>query len=249
MIDDKKRKQVYEVLIMPIKCEKHCGFDDNREVIICKKDDIVISTETYWPEYRDKDTGKPHRYPFTADCDMSDFACGFYEIIYAPLLNDKKIVDEVGNFVNKEFAGDTMTSVSQLRGLEKEYHCLANFWVLPMELGRKSENKLSKTSNYYDIKDFMDRFLLLLRYKFDDYKNTFPEYFKKIDDFKTFSDIHMLSESYLDENNMVLQYSDVVDKFTENYLSKKIKKRAEKISESNYASDLWDYFNKYKLFE
>lgn len=86
-------------------------------------------------------------------------------------------MDNNGNLVNKEFAGDTMTSVSKLPELKEKYHCLANFWLIPMELGRKSNSPLSKTSNTYQIQDFMDRFLLLVKFKFGDYHKNFGRYF------------------------------------------------------------------------
>ena len=150
MIDSIKRKQVYEVLLMPINCEKHGGFKSNRKVNISKQRNCIISTETYWPQYTDKITGKQFRYPFKPDFDMLDFACGFYKIIYKGLLNGNEIVDEDGNFVDKEFAGDTMTSVSKLPGLRDKYHCPANFWILPMVIGRTSNNDWTTKSGYAD---------------------------------------------------------------------------------------------------
>jgi len=47
MKDNIKCKQVYEVLLMPINCEKHCGFESNRKVNISKQRNHIISTETY----------------------------------------------------------------------------------------------------------------------------------------------------------------------------------------------------------
>ena len=81
------------------------------------------------------------------DPDMSDFAIGFYEIIYKDILNGKTILDEKGYLQNKElFAGDTMNSFRTikrrnpkeniLKKYEYQYHCLANFWLIPMEMGR-----------------------------------------------------------------------------------------------------------------
>ena len=247
MKDNIKCKQVYEVLLMPINCEKHCGFESNRKVNISKQRNHIISTETYWPQYPDKITGKKFRYPFKSDCDMSDFACGFYEIIYAPLLNGKKIVDEAGNFVDKEFAGDTMTSASKLPGLRDKYHCLANFWLLPMEIGRTSNNDWTKTSKKYDIQDFMDRFLSLLKANFDEYKCLYSSYFKNIDTFQSFVKIHHLDGTYVDEEYTVIQFSNNIDISTSNRLFELIKCRADNISKSEYVDELWDYFNKWEL--
>lgn len=249
MMDELKKKQVYDILLMPIQCSKHCGFNDKRKVEIKKQENIIETTQTYWQEYKDRNTGKTFRYDFIPDCDMSDFACGFYEIIYKDFLDGKKVVDNNGCLVDKEYAGDTMTSVSQLPRLKNRYHCLANFWILPMELGRKSKHELSKTSGYYNIKDFMDRFLLLLKYKSEDYKKSFPNYFAKVDRFERISDIHLLCESYLDKQCNILQYSDVINEQTEEYLWDCIKKRAETISNSRFGLELWKYFEKHNILE
>lgn len=145
--------------------------------------------------------------------------------------------------INKQFAGDTMTSVSELSDLCDRYHCLANFWIIPMELGRKSNHKLSKISKTYCLEDFMDRFLLLLKYKFDVFKKDFPDYFLQINTFNQMSDIHFLRESYLDSQYIIYNYSDVIDTNTEKYLWTCIQKRAEMISKSEFAQELWEYFN------
>lgn len=247
MKDNIKRKQVYEVLLMPINCEKHCGFENNRKVNISKQENCIISTETYWPQYKDKITGKPIRYPFRSDCDMSDFACGFYEIIYASLLNGNKIVNEVGNFVDKEFAGDTMTSASKLPGLIDKYHCLANFWILPMEIGRTSNNDWTKTSRKYDIQDFMDRFLSLLKANFDEYKCKYSSYFENINTFECFVKTHYLDGSYVEGKDNVIQFSNNIDSSTSDRVFELIKCRADNISKSEHADELWDYFNKWGL--
>ena len=110
----------------------------------------------------DGEIRSPQKYYCTADCDMSDFAVGFYEIIYRDnLLNENKnILAEYGRFKNKELAGDTINSFNSLANVildetnktrsnqdkgpdylieyEKRYHCLANFWVIPMRHGRRS---------------------------------------------------------------------------------------------------------------
>ena len=249
LMDELKIKQVNDILLMPINCTTHCGFKDKRNVEIKKQENTIETTQTYWQEYKDRNTGESFRYNFFPDCDMSDFACGFYEIIYKDFLDSKKIVDDNGCLVNKEYAGDTMTSVSKLPGLKDRYRCLANFWILPMELGRKSEDKFSKTSHYYDIEDYMDRFLLLLKYKLEEYKKRYPNYFSKINKFEKISDIHLLFNSYLDKRFNVLQYSHAINKNTEKYLWSCIEKRAETIANSRFGPDLWKYFANNNLLE
>lgn len=248
MIDDVKVQQVYEVLLKPINCEKHSGFGIDRKVNISNENSIIQSTETYWPQYKNRNTGELFRYPFSSDCDMSDFACGFYEIIYNDILQGESIVvNEVGNLVDKEFAGDTMTSVSKLPGLRDNYHCLANFWLLPMEIGRTSKNDWTKTSRKYDVQDFMDRFLSLLKSNFEKYKCLYQSYFKNIDTFENFAVIHYLSGSYVDKKYNIKEFSNNIDTSTSDALLELMKSRAENISKSKYADELWDYFNKWGL--
>lgn len=100
------------------------------------------------------------KYYSSADEDMSDFAIGFYNILYKESLNSNPILKNDGYLLNKEFAGDTMNSVNTIENItpgagktikerteegkwpeylqnyHDKYHCLANFWLLPMDVGR-----------------------------------------------------------------------------------------------------------------
>lgn len=246
MMNYKKTQDVYKILMTPIRSTRYSESKPN----IKKVGSVIETTQTYWPQYIDKDTAKPFRYEFRPDCDMSDFACGFYEIIYKDILIDQNIVDEDGNFTNKIFAGDTMNSVSKLPILKDSYHCLANFWLIPMHIGRTSKYtpiekmKWSKMSNDYDIQDFMDRFLLLLKHNFGTYKVMYKEYFKNIDAFKQFADIQFLKGSYTDEKYDIIEYSHILDKATKDTIYDFMKKRAKAISESKHVEELWEYFFK-----
>lgn len=241
-MDERMQNQVRDILLMPIEITNSSGFGDKKKVEIKREGKVIKTTQTYWPEYRNKETGELFRYNFKPDCDMSDFACGFYKIIYKSILSSNSIVDNNGCMVNKQFAGDTMISVGQLSDLRDKYHCLANFWVIPMELGRQSNHKLSKTSKTYYILDYMERFLLLLRYKFDVFKNEFPDYFQQINAFNRMADIHFLRESYLDSRYNIKNYSDVIDNDSAKDLWTYIQNRAEMISKSEFGQDLWEYF-------
>ena len=256
MVDNTKRKQVYEVLLMPIKCEKHCGFGNDRKVNISKEGSCIKTTETYWRPYKDITTGKLFRYPFNPFFVMSDFACGYYEIIYKDILQDvEKLVDDDGDLVNREFAGDTMTSVSKLPQLRDRYHCLANFWIVPEFIGRTSKytpdkyQEWSKVSNVYNIQDFMDRFLSLVNENLEVYKSLYPSYFKNIDTFKLFVEIHHLNGVYVDEEYNSIKFSNNIDASTSDILFEVMKSRAKKISESEYVDKLWDYFNEYGIVQ
>ena len=251
-----KRKKIYDILLSPICCTKHSGFDENKKVTIKIENEIIETTQSYYPQYTDKRTGKPFRYDFKPDCDMSDFACGFYEILYKDILANGKIVESDGNFVNRQFAGDVMNSVSKLTQLEDKYHCLANFWLAPMHIGRTSnttpsENKKwSKVSDIYNIADFMDRFLLLLKYNFDEiYRKQYTKYFGECMNFEVFCKTHILVGSYVDQAYDVKEFSHKIDVNTSETVYELIKQRAKEISESRYACELWDYFKKYKLVE
>ena len=94
------------------------------------------------------------------DEDMSDYAVGFYEILYKNLLGNQPMLNDKGNIINWKFAGDTMnrfettanktpgagkmkakrTPESEwsdfLRIYKRSYHSFANFWILPVETGR-----------------------------------------------------------------------------------------------------------------
>lgn len=252
MMNDKQRAQVYNILLTPIEffSEKYKESNEYPDYIIEETNifidkNVIKSTQSYYPYYPDL---SKKRYPFSPDCDMSDFACGFYEILYKDILNDNKLVDDNGNFVDKNFAGDTMNSVSKLPILKDSYHCLANFWLIPMHIGRTSKStpiekmKWSKMSNYYDIQDFMDRFLLLLKHNFGTYKDMYKQYFKNIKAFEQFADIHFLKGSHTDEKYDIREYSHILDKTTTDTIYDFMKKRAKAISESKHAEELWEYF-------
>lgn len=246
MMNDKKREKVYEILMMPIRCTRY----SNRKPIITMVNSVIETTQTYWPQYVDKDMGKPFRYKFNPDCDMSDFAIGFYQILYKDILGKNLVLSENDGFFNKEFSGDTMTTTSVLKGLKDKYHCLANFWLLPMHIGRTSRStpselrKWSKTSDVYPIQDYMDRFLILLKQNYSTYKKLYKDYFKEIKSFEMFVKIHMLQDSYVDMIYEINQFSIWDENKTkiEKIVFEIIKKRAKSIAKSDYAEELWEYF-------
>lgn len=141
-----KTQKVYEILLTPIICDK-----DFQKIEI--QNGIIKSPQLYYG---------------MADADMSDLSIGFYKIIYKDLLSNSngEILDERGYPINKEFMGDTMHSFNSIASIilndkskkfrspiekwpqalveyHSRYHCLVNFWIIPMRHGRKSA-KLSK---------------------------------------------------------------------------------------------------------
>lgn len=253
---NKMQEQVFEILMIPIEFyseEYKEGVHYDKYYIekktIQRDRTVIKSTQPYYPLYQDKN-GNEVRYEFPADPDMTDFACGFYEIIYKDILEDGfKIIDDNGNFVDKNFAGDTMTSVRYLQGLKDRYHCLANFWLIPMELGRTSNSDLSKTHKDTDTEDFMDRFLVLVKEKFDKYKEVYGNYFNFIEDFSQFADINFLVGSYVDKDYNVVQYSYNLREESLDNLYEVMKQRAKAIAESKYCKKLYDYFTKCGLIK
>lgn len=138
----KERDSVMDLLLKPIQCSKKYSQ--------IKLVDGVIQT--------------PQRYYCDEDMDMSDFAVGFYEVLYGHLVQQFQIdglLDKKGRLHNPELAGDTMNSFNTLANIilgdenqhnrsdmhlwpeylltyYNRYHCLANFWLIPMRHGRRS---------------------------------------------------------------------------------------------------------------
>lgn len=138
---------------------------------------------------------------------MSDFAVGFYNIVYEDILSGKCLLD--GKYLTDCcFAGDTMNSFNAIANLVpeaggtkaarteeskwpeflkkfyKQYHCLANFWVLPMCIGRSS----AKLNRY----DSTDMFLNLLKSDYEVLKRH-VNYWEKLGDYDEFCERHFLN--------------------------------------------------------
>ena len=221
-----KQKAVYDILLTQIVSDK--ALDS-----ITIKDGRIVS---------------PQKYIGGEDADMSDIAVEFYKIIYG----FNEILTVEGRFVDSNFAGDTMHSFNSVAnitdgaGSKKAertdiscwpkylqdyynfYHCLANFWVIPMSLGRTG-TKL----NRYD-----DPYLFINNINADilgDYSSHFYD----------FTNQHYLSSIVnTTEKNMYEKKlsEEIVHIFTEN-----IKKRALEIAQSNACEGLYDLFVNYGL--
>lgn len=240
-----KKDQIIEILLMPIYCDKK--YDR-----ISRVDNKIQTGQKYY--------SKP-------DEDMSNFAVGFYDIVYKNILNSKPILEDNGCLLNKEFAGDTMNSFNNianktpgvgksyktradkeywpeyLRNYHSKYHCLANFWLLPMDIGRTIIGELNKSAK---AKDYMDRFLKIVHseIKFDECDR---EYFRCFKSWSEFTDKHFLINSYLDQESKVDLHSNCNSEYFIEKVLDKNKQRAKCISESEYAEELWKYFNDCQL--
>ena len=261
----KKQEQVKEILLMPIVCNKSIKGTVRRENLIY--------------------TGQ--KYCNGTDEDMSYFAVGFYEIIYRNILknenNHRSILNKDKYFFDINFAGDTMNSFNTI---SKEYtknssdwpdylwkyfegyHCLANFWIVPMHVGRTSSHTpkelrvVSKSKN--GINDYMDKFLNDYKKNESKYKELYKDYFSEFQDFNDFATQHFLLESYyILEKEEIEEYSNSSNHTLEEIISSmksKIETRANCISKSESDLDfgdskkvlwkaLWKYFYTLKLIQ
>lgn len=245
-----KTEQVYELLLMPIYCNKK--FNE-----ITRRDNQILSGQKYYS---------------SADEDMSDFAIGFYEILYKEILDNSSILNQWGFLQSNEFAGDTMNSFNTIANItpgagrsrakrtsfdewpeylqeyHKKYHCLANFWILPMDIGRTISGGSNKAKK--PISDYMDRFLQMLHDEilFDICDR---DYFKRFNSWYDFRNKHFLDESYIVNESEIKMYSNSNIDNTMNFTREALKKmmyRAECIARSKYADELWRYFDKLQLF-
>lgn len=184
-----------DILLMPIVPREESGY-----VIM---DGIVYSGMTYGGCF---------------DADMSDVAIDFYSIIYG-VSREKIVLPEY-----RELKGDTMNSklryfkldVRTKQEWEHKGHCLANMWLLPMDLGRTPPKHLNEVEKLYckhstigKIHDYMDVFLEKVISNQLYYYEKYPNYFKcigvDIDDFeKDFVKVHFLDPAYYENREVRL---------------------------------------------
>lgn len=78
-------------------------------------------------------------------------------------------------------------------------------------------------------------------------KNCIQIILQNVTDFETFTDIHFLKGSYVDNEYGVNEYSSIINDSTAETVYKYIENRADVISNSTYCNDLWNYFVKWGL--
>ena len=236
-----KEKKVYKLLLTPIICDKSIS-----QIFI--QNGIIKS---------------PQLYIHKKDEDMSNFSIGFYEIVYKDKLNEigGGMLDDKGYLNDKEFAGDTMHSFNSLANIilgdkskndrspidnkwptelveyYSKYHCLANFWVIPMRHGRKS----AKLSKY----DSMDYYLEKVKDSFINYSDG---YFGKFTNWESFLDEHCINDCVIKKNPLDIYKNN--DKEGCKDELKRIcdmwEKRANELVKK-HGDELYDYFKKCKL--
>ena len=170
---DDKEQYVYKILLMPI------DVVTRKKMVPYIENNRIKTSEIYIP--------KNSRANSSLDEDMSDIAVMFYECVYSlALLEDRRPITQ-------SFLGDTM--ISSYKEEIENYHCLANFWILPELIGRSIRSTFSR-GRYRGLNDKMDLFLENLEVRWDEYNREFEEYFEK---FKKdeFYDKHFLNGSYV----------------------------------------------------
>lgn len=234
-MDEVMQEQVYKLLLKPISCSK-------KYQTIASVNDIIQSGQRYY---------------CSADEDMSDFAIGFYEILYRDILDGKALLNKQNKLSNTAFAGDTMNSFNAIANMTpsagsskakrtpenawpkylssyyRGYHCLANFWIISSDIGRKG-----KKLNSFDS---MDLFMCSLK----ESESLLPlgsDYANAVGDFEHFCKIHFVA--YCSEKMLIKQkYKGKDSEYIVNLAMENIRERSKRISISPYSADLWAYFH------
>lgn len=196
---DIREQKIADILLMPIEVLTRSKMD--RMIHFADQNGKIETGMRYIPSGSNSSS---------LDCDVSDIAMDFYNVIY------KKSILEKGkrNIVSNEFVGDTMNSIHK----DINYHCLANFWILPLDMGRRI-GKNSKAR----MGDRMEFLLLDLKNDYEYYRRLHPDYFDYFVDYDKFCEKHFLEEAYFDDGEFV---STLKKKKVERI----IKKRAEAIA-------------------
>ena len=136
-----------------------------------------------------------------SDPDMSDAAVEFYQIVYGRRIEKNGVLADD----EKNFCGDTMMSSKSLKRLysleniEDKTHCLANFWILPMDVGHSSpwtgRRGLMYLSKSAKCCDDMCSFLDFYIKNIESYNKEYSNYVKVFGkDEPTFRGKHMLND-------------------------------------------------------
>lgn len=179
-----------------------------------------------------------------SDQDMSDIAIKFYKVLYG---EDMEISNEMGSL----FAGDTMNSYNTvIKGASDKikkfwnnhYHCLANFWVLPTQVGR-SCRKCNKAAggDYMDI--FLGKYLHDENF-YGQFQENYEEYTRRFPR-ESFAELHMIEGIYTEKQIVKDLPHDQGADTVINEMWSRIEKRAELIAKNkkNELKMLFDSFS------
>ncbi len=199
-----RKEQVKKILLTPIVTDKYING-------IFIKNNVIYSGQKYYS---------------SDDCDMSDFAVGFYKIIYKNNLLKKELLNDKNKLNDLSIAGDTMNTYIKIAKLDKKnlltdylkeyyfkYRSLANFWLIPYLFGRKG-----KKLNGYDS---ISMFLELLECDYNEILKSHETYTNEIPDYNEFLNAHFLnnfsSDNYLrlfkskNRKELVLNINENID--------------------------------------
>lgn len=235
--EDNKRKQVESILRTPIESKK-------KYKKIELSNGIIYSSQEF--------NG-------SEDEDMSDFAIGFYKILYSKTLKGEGILCGK-DLADCCFAGDTMNSYNTIAKLVKrrrnpltredinllneyynQYHCLANFWILPSCLGRRGR----KGNNL----DSMDIFLNGLNSNYEGLIKKHKSYYESWKSYSSFQKAHFIKGyEYIEDSTVRDLYKDKNGEKLIGTATDRIERRAKDLSESTLCNSLWNYFDSLNLF-
>jgi len=255
---NEKQKIVYDILLCPVFCIKdYHGIDVFKDA---DGNNVIVSGQKYISDVSDED--------------MSDFTVGYYDILYRNVLNSihfTSILDEHGYLVSREFAGDSINSFTSIAtvGLgpnwkfnvspaqwpdylseyHKRYHCLANFWLIPMRHGRRGM-KLSKyDSGRYYICRILNEYSKFSADKNIIYnKHKYKNYFRVVSK-NDFLNLHHIDSDITDSSDLLAllspykKHNDSNCRELVSEAMKMLKNRACKIAlDDEVSSGLYDYF-------
>lgn len=205
--------------------------------------------------------GSGQNYDHEFDPDMSNIAIKFYKIIYDIdiINNDGSIIGSESEGIDTRIAGDTMCSFNtvankfesagnckanrtpypcwplSLQRFRILYHCLANFWLLPLNEGRTLNGK-------YKVKDYMDKYLKQIKNNYTNYFKSYKTYINQFDSFETFSKKHFLIDSNYISNDKIVEFSDKDPEQIVAAMINFIEARADAISKSEYQDKLYNLY-------
>lgn len=125
------------------------------------------------------------------------------------------------------------------------YHSLANFWIIPMKMGRNSR----KTVFGVQTQDYMEKFLSEIKNNWSDLKTQDKCYFEKFSDYSEFTEKHFITETdYLESAKDTKGIrSSLEEKIAVKIVSgiiHAIENRAVLLSKSEeYGEQLWNLLN------
>lgn len=175
MNQETMKEQIRRFLLLPIECEK-------RRTTCHVVSGVLHTGQTYYSGL---------------DEDMSNVAVGFYNVLYRHILPQGQVLFGK-HLANPLFAGDTMYTFNTIANMVPEagstqtrrtapdqwpdylqnfywqYRCLANFWLIPSDFGRRSKKYNAYDSVSIFIRDVVHPWYQAAAGAYQDYVATMP---------------------------------------------------------------------------